>query len=1248
MKTIWNRTIATCLLSLFACFLSSISGFAQTGPVNLDFEQGTVGQTPTGWYFFTGVGSGYTSGLTTERPISGAMCVVIKRTSAAGSGDFSSVAQSFDASPYRGKQVRFRAAVRASVSGSNNMAMLWLRVDRPNGQMGFFDNMSNRPITSSQWGYYEITGPVAADATRINLGLILHGSGSAWIDDCSFEIAAEPDPIVEAARPLTARGLENAVAFTRLLGYIRHFHPSDETAATDWDRFAIEGMRTVENAGNASELASSLQAVFSPVAPTLSVFTTGNTPSAVKPIPPPNPSGTVQVALWNHVGFGTGSAQSAYHSERKYTDAPEGKFPDELAAYQEPYPAELGGGVSCSFPIALFADSNGTWPRGTMPGPTRYFYSARDRATRLAAVALAWNVFQHFFPYFDAVPVDWPAALTAALSSAATDTDEVQFLDTLRRLVAALHDGHGRVYNSNIASPAYGPPFTWDWIEGQLVITQIFEDSGLAPGDVVLSINGKPAATALAEAESLISGATPQWILYRAIQDLYLGNQGDTMMLEIEPWASPGKQTRVTVTRNKSISSIREPRPAKITELEPGIFYVDLNAVTDADLTAILPQLAQAQGIIFDMRGYPGNIKNPATLFSHITEQPVTSAWWNKPVVTFPDQKGVQFQVSQWNYMNPQEPILRGRKAVITDGRAISYAESCMGIFEYYKLAEIVGGPTAGTNGNVNPFTVPGGYTISWTGMKVLKHDGSQHHGVGILPTVPAVRTRAGVAAGVDELLQRATQIVSPASGLQVEVPGGGAAEASTIGAGTPVQAGYAVAQVNSGSAPYGVAIYSFKNSGGIVVSQAAVPVSPPTISARIFVDCRPGVSMPGSGGSATVDVDTGIALVNPNSATANVSFTLRDRTGAMLAVGHGTISGGAHHAKFISQLGDLAPDFKLPDHFSTGIQFGSLDVASDQSLSITALRITVNQRQETILTSTPIADLTRPPDGLPIYFPQFADGGGYMTTLVLVNTSAAAESGKLAFFGDEGTPLVVRSADGTSGSTHSYSIQPGGTFLFQTAGSAKEVAVGWVQVSPDAGTPSPAGAAIFSLNREGILVTESGVPGAAMTIHARIYIDQSTTRGTGLAIVNPADTDISIALTAFAKDGNTRMGAPGAPLILKKNGHAARFVSQLITGLPAEFSGILDISSSSPFAALTLQSLTNPRGDFLLTTFPVADPTRPAPAPLVFPQIADGGGYLTRFVLLAADAPVSANLTFSADDGTPLPVGSSKGAVKF
>jgi hypothetical protein len=37
----------------------------------------------------------------------------------------------------------------------------------------------------------------------------------------------------ESRRPLTGRALANLIACTRLLGYVRDFHPSDEAAAAD-------------------------------------------------------------------------------------------------------------------------------------------------------------------------------------------------------------------------------------------------------------------------------------------------------------------------------------------------------------------------------------------------------------------------------------------------------------------------------------------------------------------------------------------------------------------------------------------------------------------------------------------------------------------------------------------------------------------------------------------------------------------------------------------------------------------------------------------------------------------------------------------------------------------------------------------------------------------------------------------------------------------------------------------------------
>jgi C-terminal processing protease CtpA/Prc len=205
--------------------------------------------------------------------------------------------------------------------------------------------------------------------------------------------------------------------------------------------------------------------------------------------------------------------------------------------------------------------------------------------------------------------------------------------------------------------------------------------------------------------------------------------------------------------------SLNETRPAKIAELRPGIYYVALDRIKDEDFKNALPQLEKAIGIVFDLRGYPS--VSPM-IISHLIDQPVTSARWMVPIITTPDHLNiVDYETGgRWN-LKPIAPRLKAKLAFLTDGRAISYAESYMGIIEAYKLAEIVGEPTAGTNGNINSFTVPGGYSIIFTGMKVLKHDGSQHHGIGINPTVPVSRTLRGVRERRDEQLERALAVVS-------------------------------------------------------------------------------------------------------------------------------------------------------------------------------------------------------------------------------------------------------------------------------------------------------------------------------------------------------------------------------------------------------------------------------------------------------------------------------------------------------
>jgi len=536
--------------------------------------------------------------------------------------------------------------------------------------------------------------------------------------------------------------MANLVAFARLYGYVRWFHPSDEAAAADWDAIAMAGVERVEGARNAKELAEALQAVFQPVAPTLVVFPN----DWVEATPRRAASGTLRV--WSHQGFGNDSF--IYRSERVTADA---------AVSPDPYLADLGGGVGAFMPLAVGWDGERTLPRaeGAPPRPQRpsgYVPSGFDRSTRLAAVVVTWNLFQHFYPYFDVARTDWRGALEPALARAAEDGDDLQFLDTLRRLVARSNDGHGGVA---YASSPRGPlPLSWAWIEDALVVTEAGPEAGAArEGDVILQINGAPAERRVREREAVFSGS-PQWKRRRAVADLLGGPPGDPVTLTLR--RNGGRPFDVVVRYRPAGSPIvDDPRPAPIAELRPGIVYLDFSRVTSAMAAEQEALLVSAKGIVFDMRGYP---RERLPLLARLADRTVRSALFEVPSYAGPDQKRVEFSEGPW-VMDPIRPRLTDNVVLLIDESAISFAESIAGLFKNERLGVLVGSPTAGANGNIARAVVPGGYRIVWTGMRVRNHDGSPHHIVGVVPDVRASRTIAGVRAGRDEVLEEGLEVLA-------------------------------------------------------------------------------------------------------------------------------------------------------------------------------------------------------------------------------------------------------------------------------------------------------------------------------------------------------------------------------------------------------------------------------------------------------------------------------------------------------
>jgi C-terminal processing protease CtpA/Prc len=607
-------------------------------------------------------------------------------------GNFGVMTRALDAAPFRGKQVKLRAAVKVAAG----LGQMWLRVDRAGNARGFFDNMGDRPIQSNEWNDYEITGPVAGDAERVVFGCFLKGSGQLWVDDFRFFVKED--------------GKWEPVTFKN------HDFEEDKEGGPprEWS-VPVKGYFYGVTADTAAEGKKSMS------------IKSGNKPLII--------------------------------SEALFDRRPQ--FGEHIAG-------ELGSGLSCLMPIALYGTEDYTYPKASAADldrleaaieegvPKKEKLSGDDLYVRLADIVMAWNIFQHFYPYFDVTKTDWNASLTRALTSAYHDKTRGDFLKTLRKLVADLKDGHGRVYLMGDTGDFHAPPLQWDWIEGKLVITRVFDKylKGIYPGDVVVEIDGVEAKGATKNEARYISAATEGWLRYRTLNELLTGDKDSMMTLKLE---RDGEFHEITLQRSEEYMKYFNKYKNNVfyKRIDEDIYYLNIDNIPMADIDRLMPELEKAGAIVCDLRGYPNANHR---LISHLLKEEDEDLWMLIPRIIYPDYENVTYDARGW-HMKPREPHLTAKIVFITDGRAISYAESFMGYIEHYKLATIVGQPTAGTNGNVNPFTLPGGYRVIWTGMRVVKHDGSRHHGVGIIPHVRVERTIKGVKAGRDEFLEKAIEI---------------------------------------------------------------------------------------------------------------------------------------------------------------------------------------------------------------------------------------------------------------------------------------------------------------------------------------------------------------------------------------------------------------------------------------------------------------------------------------------------------
>ncbi|WP_422082002.1 S41 family peptidase [Ulvibacterium sp.] len=543
--------------------------------------------------------------------------------------------------------------------------------------------------------------------------------------------------------------VENLIKFAEIYGIVKYFHPSDEAYDLDWNKFAIYSTEEILKCETQEQFSQKLDSLFLPIVPASKFEGTSTDDSFSE-------------TFWHHQGVGFGMKKNGlYFSERLIVN----EATDTL-----PYRPKLGDAMnidvledkSFTIPIVLLRNESGTLPKSN-PNEMevlnrklkKFKIDENGLAFRLGNLINVYNVFQHFFPYLDVLSIDWQQELRNAIVGSFVDSSKSDHVTRLQKFTAPLQDGHISIDVIGEKDHYYYPPISWEWIQNKLIITRVWNtDLNLKVGDEVSKVNGQDSKDYFDEMESRISSGTKGWLRYRSENESLRGKENSKLIIQVDKREIVLKRNMHNYDRDKGIKPYEK--------LHNNIHYLNLTLLDWQTMEYLLPELEKSNGIICDLRGYPNGSER---IVNHLLKKVDTAKGWLRiPKIVFPNQKKITNYVEgDWTEtMIPAQPYLGDKNIVfITNGSAISYAESIMGFVKGYKLATIVGQPTAGTNGNYNIFTLPGNIQIKWTGMQVLKLDGTQLYGIGILPDVYVEKTVDGLINHKDEFLDKGLKLVN-------------------------------------------------------------------------------------------------------------------------------------------------------------------------------------------------------------------------------------------------------------------------------------------------------------------------------------------------------------------------------------------------------------------------------------------------------------------------------------------------------
>ncbi len=604
------------------------------------------------------------------------------------------------------------------------------------------DTMSTQWIKgTTEWKEYQVSIPLSNKSQIMIPQIMFPGTGPYWLSETTVEMTKKTFPAEDdhefdssstiSSIPLNKSNIDKLALTGKVWGFLKYYHPVVCNGQYNWDYELFRWLPSILKSKSKKEVCDFL---FN------SIMAMGNLND-------------------------TDSINSNYpQSDSLYYSIPSFSWLEEISHIHQPLFDLLKSIMLVDRSHTAFYYNKGLNSMNSFPTEVKYGENIYpDTGYRLLALFRYWNIIEYFYPYRKNITdKTWDDIIYKFIPLFINARNVDEYRSTIDYLGTFLKDNHtSRQYSDSIPPSEkrnYYLPVFWDFVDKKLTVTDNFiGQSKLKKGDIICKINGVKVDELVKQYSKVISASNEHSLLYAVSLDL-IQQRDSVTILDIK---------RNDMKENISISGFtsKEYFPLKAKSLSEETYYKwisesigyfsPIGQYRSDSLSIVMNKFKDAKAIILDMRNYPCDLLHH--IADYLLPHRIGCTRTTSVDTNFPG-------FIKWNdiqYFGNENPAYyKGKVIVLINEKTVSMGESIVAILRHCPNAILVGSPTAGSDGPISTFTLPGGVHVRFTGEGFYYSDKKAIQNTGILPDVKVCSTKKGIDSNIDELLQKALDII--------------------------------------------------------------------------------------------------------------------------------------------------------------------------------------------------------------------------------------------------------------------------------------------------------------------------------------------------------------------------------------------------------------------------------------------------------------------------------------------------------